>query len=281
MSLELAREPEPRTCRLCGDPVDSVCARCGVEKATGDLVQEPAPPPSGPVRDGTRPLRRRAARLLDIPKSTRVWLRRGLGESLHAWPATLLCLVVVGFALSLQRIPWVNAPMPWPGQLLASFMMTFVTIEHARGAREGHKSSLDTRGAFDPSSLGLSLLMSLLLLPIFAGPFLGHGVVGVAAGIPAAFLFPAFLGALVTESAEELSFSRLKDALFQSPHYLRTTLLVATTLVGALLAVWLPQDGLALWRAPVAVLGASIAGAFTGLMRRDAETLIDEDAEDD
>jgi len=280
VSLELKREEQGRrVCRLCGDEVERICARCGIDIETGDLVQEPASEPEGPQRDGTRPLRRRAARLLAIPRSAPQWVRRGFRESLQAWPATLVCLIVVGFLLSVQRIPFVNIILPAAGQLFASFVLTLLTIEHARGAREGHKASLETKGAFDPSVLGSSLLMALLLLPLYAGPFMGNPWVALAAGIPISLIFPAFLGALVTDSAEELSLSRLKQAVVESPHYLRTTIFSMACLLGGLAAVWLPVEEQAIWRAPLAVLGVTLAGTFSGLMRRDAETMIDEDDE--
>lgn len=281
MSLELERERPPRVCRLCGDPTDGVCPKCGVDKNTGELVQEPEPPPSGPVRDGTRPLRRRAAELLAIPKSTRQWLGRGARESLQSWPATLLIMAMVGLSLSFQRVPWVNAPLPWPGQIMASFLLAFLTIEHARGAREGQKGLLDARGgAFDPSMLGVSLAISLFLLPLYAGPFMGSPWIAVLAGLPVTLLFPAFLGALATDSAEELGVSRIKQAIVESPHYLRTTLVSMWCLIGGLCAVWLPSDESPVWRAPLAVMGVTLAGTLCGLMRKDAETMIDDDADD-
>ncbi|HZU98437.1 MAG TPA: hypothetical protein VFF73_17145 [Planctomycetota bacterium] len=275
--LELEREREPRVCRLCGEPVDGVCPRCGVDKKTGDLVQEPEEEKRH-ERDGRRPLRRQAARLLAaIPEGTRALLWRGMKQSLAGWSGTLLCLFFVAVALSFQRIPWLNFPIPWPGQLCASFVLAFLSIEHARGAREGGEGALDTRGAFDPSVLGTSLLMSFLLLPLYAGPFMSSLPLALGAGIPIAIIFPACMGALITDSIQELSPSHLKEALFQSPFYMRTMLLSMIALVGGLLAVWLPSEESPLWRAPLAVIGVTFASALIGLLRRDAETMIDDD----
>ncbi len=281
MTLELQRAPEPRTCRLCGDPFDDVCPKCGVDKQ-GDLVNPPVEPEPGPVRDGTRPLRRKAARLLAeqmMSASTRQWLGRMLRESLQGWPGTILCGVFVGVSLSFQRIPWVNEPMPWPGQLMSAFILSFLTIEHARGSREGQKGALDTKGAFDPSSLGISLLMAMFLTPLYAGPFLGNPYITAFAALPVSLLFPAFLGALVTDSPQELSLSRLKEAIVESPRYLRTTVVSMMFLIGSLVAVFVPSDESPLWRAPLAVLGTTFAAVLCGMMRRDAECMIDEDDE--
>lgn len=292
MTLELQRAREPRVCRLCGEPTpgaaaehardEFVCQRCGVDIRTGDLVNPPAPPPSGPTRDGTRPLRRRAARLLKaLPKGTRQWLARGFKTSLQAWPASILCMFMIGVALSFQRVPWVNQPLPWPGQLAASFILAFLTVEHARGAREGNKAGIDTKGAFDPSMLGMSLMMAMLLFPLYAGPFMGSPWISIIAGLPVLLLFPACLGALVCDSADELGFTRLKEAIVESPRYLKTTLVSMSFLVGALLVVWLPSEQLALWRAPLAVIGTTIAATFCGLMRHDAECMIDDGSDDE
>jgi hypothetical protein len=277
--LELQRAPEEKSCRLCGDPFDDVCPKCGIDRS-GDLVKPPAAASSGPVRDGTRPLRRRAARLLAesmMTASTRTWLLRALRESLQGLPGTILCGIFVGVSLSFQRIPWVNEPMPWPGQLMSAFVLSFLTIEHARGSREGQKGAMDTKGAFDPSQLGLSLLMAILLTPLYAGPFMGNPYFTAVFALPVILLFPAFLGALVTDSAQELSLTRLKEAIVESPRYLRTAVVAMTCLVGGLLAVWLPSDQSPLWRAPLAVLGATFAGVLCGMMRRDAECMIDDD----
>src|SRR5262249_11172767 len=157
--------------------------------------------------------------------------------------ATILCTCFAGGALSFQRVPWVNVPLPWPGQLMAAYILCFLTIEHARGAREGHKGSeLDAKGAFDPAMLGLSLLMSLMLLPLYAGPFMGSVWIAIIAGVPVTLIFPAFLGALVTDSMQELSLTRLKEAIVESPRYLRTTLVAMACLIGGLLALWLPSE---------------------------------------
>lgn len=277
MTLELERERPPRVCRICGEPTDAVCARCGVDKETGDLVQPPVMPVN-PIRDADAPLRKRAAALLAVPKSTREWLRRGLRESLRGWPGTLLCLAVATLALSIQRIGSGDALIPWPGQLLASFMLTFLTIEHARGAHEGSNAGIETRGAFDPSALGPSLLMSLLLLPLYVGPWMSTPWVTALAAVPLVLVFPAFLGALVTDSLQELGLSRLKQAVVDSPRYLATTAVAMTCLIGGLAAVWLPSEQSALWRAPLGVLGATLAGSFCGLMRRDAETQVDDES---
>ncbi|MEZ0228374.1 MAG: hypothetical protein ACAI25_07090, partial [Planctomycetota bacterium] len=80
MSLELQRAPDEGSCRLCGDPFDDVCPKCGIDK-NGDLVRAPAEREPGPERDGTRPERREAARRLAekrLSAGTRQWLRRAL-----------------------------------------------------------------------------------------------------------------------------------------------------------------------------------------------------------
>jgi amino acid transporter len=288
VTLELEKErPHGGTCRICGTKTERICVKCGIDTVTGDLVAEPEGLPSGPQRDGTRPLRRKAAALLAaIPKSKRQWLRRGLRTSLQAWPGTILCSVMVGFCLSFQKIPFGNIPLPWPGQLAACFILAFLSIEHTRGAREGegHKTGIGTRGAFDPTMIGISLLMSMLLVPLFAGPFLSSPWLAGAVALPLLLIFPAFLGALVTDSAAELSPPRLKDALFLSPRYLATILIGMGSMVGSLLVVWLPSDQSAAWRAPLACVLMTIGATFIGLMRKDAETMLedpDEEEDDD
>src|SRR5438046_552506 len=83
----------------------------------------------------------------------------------EALPGTLACLAMVAFALSFRTVPHANQPLPWPGQLGATFVLSFLVIERARAAREGPGGRLDTTGAFDPSALGTSLLMAMLIWP--------------------------------------------------------------------------------------------------------------------
>jgi hypothetical protein len=277
VTLELAREEPPasRTCRICGKAVAKICTDCGIEVETGDLVAPPAPPPP-PERDGSRPVRREAARVAaQAPTSTREILSRGLAVSADGLPGTLACLAIVAFALSFQVVPMVNAPLPWPGMLGSTFVLAFLVIERARAAHEGPGGRLETSGAFDPASLGTSMLCSLLLFPIFAGTFASGPLVGFGLGIPIALVFPGLLGALVCDGWAELAPDRLKDVFLRSPNYVGTTFYSMISLVISLSAVWL-VPGSAFWRAPIAVAFATLAGTLCGLMRRDAETVLED-----
>jgi hypothetical protein len=277
VTLELAREEPPasRSCRLCGRPVEGhICTSCGVDLDTGDLVAEPAPP-APPELDGARPLRREAlaaSAAEEIPRTSRELLRRGVIELSHGVPGTLACLLFVAFALSFREVPWVGDKVPWSGQLGATFVLAFLLVERARAAHEGRGGLMGSSGAFDPSALGSSLFSAALLLPVLAGMTASGPVVGLAAGVPFAFLFPAVLGALVCDGWQEMTPLRLKDAVVRSPGYLLTTFWVAVSLVLGLVPVWL-LDGSGAWRAPIAVLGIGLAGALAGLMRHDAETI--------
>jgi hypothetical protein len=277
VTLELAREERPasRTCRICGKTVpERICVDCGIDIETGDLVAPPAPPPE-PTRDGSRPVRREAAREdAKAPGTTRELLARGVAVSLDGLPGTIACLLIVAFALSFRTLPQGDA-IPWPGMFGATFVLAFLVIERARAAHEGPGGRIGTSGAFDPGALGSSILLAMLLFPLFAGTFGSGPVVGFGIGLPVALIFPGLLGALVCDGWSELAPDRLKDAFWRSPNYVGTTFYSMLALATSLSAVWL-VDGSPVWRAPIAVGFATLAGTLCGLMRRDAESVVQE-----
>lgn len=280
LSLELAPQKEParRVCKTCGQPSERICVRCGIDLETGDLVAPPEPDP-GPERDGTRPERRRLvaeAVFAEIPRTNGDLLKRGLIELSHGIGGTLVCLVMVGAALSFREIPVVGEKIPWSGQLLATYVLAFLLVEKARGAREGEGGLMGSSGAFDPSALGGSLAAAMLLLPILAGTFASNPVPAVAAGVPFALLLPAVVGALSCDGWAELAPWRLAQAAWRSPEYARTTLWTVLALVLGLAPVWW-LDGSGVWRAPLAALGVGLAGCLAGLCRKDAESVRAED----
>jgi hypothetical protein len=101
-------------------------------------------------------------------------------------------------------------------------------------------------------------------------------VLAIAGSIPFLFLFPALLGAFICDSWSELSPTRVKDALFESPHYFKTTFFSMLALTGALAAIWLPDESSPFWRVPLAIVGGTLAGALIGLLRRDAESVVEQ-----
>ena len=235
VSLELARDDDDesksrrRVCRTCGQPSERICTRCGIDLVTGDLVAAPEPD-EVPQGGGARPERRRVvaeAVFAAIPTTNGELLKRGLIELSHGLGGSVLCLVLVVFALSFREIPVVREKIAWSGQLLATFILAFLLVEKARAAREGDGGLIGSSGAFDPSALGGSLLSAFMLLPILSGTFGSDPVVGLIAGIPFGLLLPALVGALACEGWEELTPWRLFPAIWRSPGYARTTVWVA------------------------------------------------------
>jgi hypothetical protein len=278
VNLELAKEEARRpTCRICGLETDRVCTKCGIDIETGDLVAPPAETPEGPQRDGTRPERREALReQIVAPETLREIIERGLHQGTRGILGTGVGVVLALFALSFQRVPWTNQPIPWPGQLGATFVVAFLIVEHARAAREGEGGKFGTSGVFDPTVLGSTFVSAFCIFPILAGPFASEWWIGLCAGLPFALAFPALVGALVCDGFRELLPSNLKDAFLRSPNYAKTTLVVIVALCTALAPIWLLPDGAAGWRAPLCAFAAAFAGALIGLLRRDGETQLED-----
>ncbi len=271
-----AAAPREWTCRTCFQRwPEPLCRSCGIDLETGDLAAVPEGIPT-PERDGTRPLRREQAALeAEIPSSWREILRRGALEATKGPVGTLACFLLVTFALQVQGAKLGSMPLiPWTGQLAATFVLSFLLVEHARAAHEGERGAIGSSGHFDPSAIGSTLLTSVCLVPLLAGVFASNPIVGAAVGVPAALILPGILGAVTCDRWDELVPSRIQSAILRTPSYLATALLASLSLALGLAAVWLPE-GFSLPRAAGATAFVALSGSLSGLMRRDAETMIE------
>jgi hypothetical protein len=263
VEAELAQLQTTRMfCNVCGAfRAARVCHKCGMDLLTGELGALPAEP--GPDEGEVERRRPERPELVAPPELNlpRFLLRVGR-EALRGLPATLMILLMVFGALSYQLLPFVGK-IPWPGQIMASFVLTYCLIERTRTSRS------EADEAFEIVETGATLFRAFMAFPIVAGLASGHWA-ALPVGLILAPIAPLVVGAYSNPDLRELHPRALLDAFWATPHYTRAVLFTALFLGAAVTAVYYSEGNLA-WRAPLAVFGTTLAGCTIGLSRRDAE----------
>ncbi|MGE0710146.1 MAG: hypothetical protein AB7N76_07400 [Planctomycetota bacterium] len=199
----------------------------------------------------------------------------GWGEVLHRGlrhgvlnPILLVYAPLASVPLFAQRVPWVNHPLPWPGQALSTFVLCFCLLERARAAKAAEREM----DVLDAASLLWRVLVFLFPLALGVGtlPPSAYAVIPVLL-----LLFPLLLGAMASDVWGEFHPRALWAAFWETPNYLATAVLSGLALAGATWGVWAFPDGQAFLRGSLGVLGFALAGAIIGAARRDAELLGD------
>lgn len=246
-----------RACPVCLQiRVTDVCATCGVDVATGELVQAPAPPAG--VLPEPPPSRERHVPLVWDRGDVLRGLKQGLfGGHLAAW--LIFSLQVIPAALFGMARQESTGGMELASRVVTLYLLAFVLVARTRAVvRMAPPYELEDVGA----SLLRAILVSVALWPALSGPGPAFAVAG---------LLPLFLGALSSERPlADLSPVSLWLALRRSDGFLRATLWSLVVLGPALCA--LPVESpWALWRPPVLVLAATVAGVTAGHVRHSAE----------
>jgi hypothetical protein len=229
-----------RSCPVCHQVrVTQVCAPCGVDVDTGELVQVPARPgPPAPLPDA-RPL-------VALPP----FGARDLGrELLRGAPAALVAAVVTGCLMEFRFLG---------GHVTAGFALAVIVMTTARAARaEPGRDRL--------VELGGDVLRAAPLFFVLLG-----GTTSWPATLAVSLAAPWLAGALASERPlRDLLPGPLWTALRRTP-LLRTGLLGALGAAGPIIAMIDPET-LTWPKALVAAAGALLLGAVAGLGRRNAE----------
>jgi hypothetical protein len=242
-----------------------------------ELVEEPedAPEKGLPEIEYLRPLglpeeptKRSPLRIYTPHEAPDGWVgivARGLQEGVVN-PIVLVYAFCGSLPLFAQRVPWVDQPLPWPGQAMCSFMLCFCLLERARASKHAERE-MDVIDL--PSILWRTLVF---LFPLALG--VGSLPLSAYAVIPVLFLFlPLFLGTMASDVWGEFHPRALWAAFGETPNYLATAVVSGLALAAGTWSVWGFPDGQAFLRGIGATLTYAFAGAVIGAARRDAELL--------
>ena len=222
------------------------------------------PPPGGPPPAPSKgPLR--VFDPHEAPETVPEIILRGAREGVAA-PIVVLYMLVASPPLIVQKMPWVEQPLPLPGQALCSFVLCFCLLERARSSKFAEREM----DVLDMASL---LWRTLLFLFPLA---LGLGNMPPSAYVVAPLLLaglPLLLGTLAADVWGEFHPVALWAAFWETPNYLATALCSGLALAGGMAVIWAMPNGSWWIRGPIAVLAFGFAGAVIGAARRDAELL--------